>query len=102
MRRNIHKIEQYLINVTGCDIINKSEMYIVFNKLSSSSRQIQKIVFVFMKKCVFTDNHMIMLHHFYCKVGKTACSIFSCILRHTEEKMAAALLTAALKTFCRN
>ena len=56
MRRNIHKIEQYLINVTGCDIISKSEMYIVFNKLSSSSRQIQKIVFVFMKKCVFTDN----------------------------------------------
>ena len=39
-----------------------------------------------------------MLHHFYCKVGKTACSIFSGILGHTEEiKMAAALLTGALK-----
>ena len=45
----------------------------------------------------------IMLHHFDCKVGKKACTIFSCIFGHTEEiKMAAALLTAALKTFGRN
>ena len=44
-----------------------------------------------------------MLHHFYCKVGKTVCTIFSCILGHTEEKkMAATLLTAAFKPFGRN
>ena len=40
-----------------------------------------------------------MLHHFYCLIG----TIFSCILGHTEEiKIAAALITAALKTFGRN
>ena len=26
-----------------------------------------------------------MFHHFYCKVGKTTCTVFSCILGHTEE-----------------
>ena len=53
IHKNIHKIEQNLsgncsINLTGCDIISKSEMHMIFDKLSStcirSSRQIQKIV----------------------------------------------------------
>ena len=55
MRRNIHKIEHYLhgnfsINVIGCDI-SKSEMNMIFDQLSSSIRQIQTIVFVFV--CLF-------------------------------------------------
>ena len=89
----MHKNEQYLsdncnVNVTGCDIISKSEMYMSFGKLSASSRQIQKIVFV-MKNCVFTNQFKhktrIMFHHFYRKVGISACTMFSCILGHTEE-----------------
>ena len=63
------------------------------------------ILFLYMKNCVFTDFNIkrIMLNHFYSKIGKKACTIFSCILGHTEEiKMAAALLTAALKTFDRS
>ena len=37
------------------------------------------------------------------KVGKTLCTIFSCMLGHTEEKqMANTLVTAALKSFGRN
>ena len=64
------------------------EMYMSFGKFSSSSRQIQKL-FLSKKNCVFIDfknKKRIMLHHFYRKVGKTACAILSCIHGHTEEK----------------
>ena len=94
----MHKIEQYLsgncnANVTGCDIISKSEMYMSFGKLSTSSRQIQKIIFV-MKNCVSTNQYKhktrIMFHHFYRKVGISACTMFSCILGTQKKiKMAA-------------
>ena len=54
----MHKIGQFLsgncsINVTGSDIISKSEMYMIFDKLSSSSRQSQKIVVFFHGKLCF-------------------------------------------------
>ena len=37
--------------------MSRSEMYMSFGKFSSSSRQIQKIVFV-MNNCVFIDSHL--------------------------------------------
>ena len=75
----------------------------IFDKLSSSSRQIH--FFFFMKNCVSLiltlekDNAPPLI----ARKAKKHVLFFSCIHGHTEEiKMATALLTAVLKTFGRN
>ena len=42
-----------------------------------------------------------MIHHFYCKVGKIACTIFFLVFLGTRKKINT-LLTAVLKTSGRN
>ena len=86
-----------------CHIISISEMYMIFGKFSSSSRQIQKICFV-MKNCVFIDLNMKKDNTSPLLLQGRQNSMYYFFLYSWAHrtKMAARLLTAAFKIFGRN
>ena len=111
MRQNTDKIKHYLsgnssINVRGCDIITKVKCTCVLINCQVAAGRFRKLFSFHEKLCFHCFKHKktIIFHHFYCKVSKPACTIFFLYswAHRRNKKMAAALLTAASKTFGRN